>query len=169
MKLTYIIIFSLFAVVLTGCSDCESDYDEVGVTINDFAFRTGIKSEISQACVNTHKNTNCITAANNNISQYYGINLGFVVQCNNGKYRFDLQETIHTYYPMEKYKEKDDPFEKCYDYYVYDFFSNFHKSETPLEIKSIQVDEINDNIWYISIGGTCYQWDVTNSNFAVTK
>lgn len=169
MKLTYLIIFSLFSVMLTGCSDCESDYDAVGVTINDFAARTGITSMISQACADTHKNANCIAQTNNPSSEYYGTQQGFVVQCNNGQYKFDLQETIHAYFPMESYKEKDDPFEKCYDYWVYDFFSTAHKSEVPLPINSIQIDETDYNIWYVSIGGTCYQWNVANSNYAVTK
>lgn len=70
---------------------------------------------------------------------------------------------------MESYKEKDDPFEKCYDYLVYDFFSTAHKSEVPLPINSIQIDETDYNIWYVSIGGTYYQWNVANSNYAVTK
>ena len=137
--------------------------------LNDFAARTGITSMISQACADTHKNANCIAQTNNPSSEYYGTQQGFVVQCNNGQYKFDLQETIHAYFPMESYKEKDNPFEKCYDYWVYDFFSTAHKSEVPLPINSIQIDETDYNIWYISIGGTCYQWNVANSNYAVTK
>lgn len=70
---------------------------------------------------------------------------------------------------MESYKEKDDPFEKCYDYWVYDFFSTAHKSEWELSIDNVNIDSANANIWYVSIGGTCYQWNVTNSNYAITK
>ena len=42
MKRTYILIISLFLLLITGCSDCDSDYDTVGVRIDDFALRTGI-------------------------------------------------------------------------------------------------------------------------------
>lgn len=169
MKLVYFIIVSLFAAMLTGCSDYESDYDAVGVTISDFTARTSIVSKGSQSCVENHTNANCIAQTNNSSTEYAGLDKGFVVQCNDGQYKFDLQETIHAYFPMESYKTNDYQCNKCYDYWVYDFLSTTHKSETPLPIESIQIDEANDNIWYVSIDGACYQWDVTNSNYAVTK
>ena len=70
---------------------------------------------------------------------------------------------------MESYKEKDDLIEKCTNYWIYDFFSTVYKSERALSIDNVNVDAENANIWYVSIGGTCYQWDVTNSNYAVVK
>lgn len=147
MKRTYILIISLFLLLITGCSDCDSDYDTVGVRIDDFALRSG-------------KTT--------------GINKGFAIQCaninnNSSSYLFDLEQTIQLYFPMESYKEKDDLIEKCNNYWIYDFFSTVYKSERALSIDNVNVDAENANIWYVSIGGTCYQWDVTNSNYAVVK
>lgn len=49
------------------------------------------------------------------------------------------------------------------------FFSTVYKSGRALSIDNVNVDAENANIWYVSIGGTCYQWDVTNSNYAVVK
>ena len=169
MKRAYILIISLFLLLLAGCSDCDSDYDMVGVRIDDFASRTGITSILSQACGTAITNQDCITQLNNPGHDNYNIYQGFVVQCNNGQYKFDLEQTIQTYFPMESYEEKDDVFEKCTNYWVYDFFSTVHKSERALEINSVNVDADNANIWYVSIGGTCYQWDVTNTNYAVVK
>lgn len=169
MRLTYLIIFSLFAVMLTGCADCESDYDLVGVPIADFSARTGITNKLSQQCNTTVENANCITNLNNPSTEFYNTNQGFVVQCNNGQYMFDLQQTIRAHYPMESYKDKDDKFEKCNNFWVFDFFSNVYKSEVPLAINSVKVNETDANIWYVSIGGTCYEWDLTNSIYAVNK
>ncbi len=105
MKRTYILIISLFLLLITGCSDCDSDYDTVGVRIDDFALRSG-------------KTT--------------GINKGFAIQCaninnNSSSYLFDLEQTIQLYFPMESYKEKDDLIEKCNNYWIYDFFPQFIK------------------------------------------
>lgn len=167
MKAKLFVLLSLLVLSFSGCSDCESDYDAVGVTVDDFAARTGIVSTLSNQCSATHQNADCIAQTNNKSAKYL-FNQGFVVQCGT-EYKFDLQQTIQAYYPAEKYKEKDDPFEKCYDYWVYDFFSTVHKSQIPLEINSIQVDNASSNLWYVSVGGTCYQWDVSASNYAVTK
>lgn len=177
MRLIYILVFSLFTFVLTGCSDCESDYDAVGVTVSDFAARTGIEintniPEITACETSYGSHTSCVTKTNNPSHEMYGVNQGFTVQCaniNSSSYIFDLEQSIQTYFPMESYKEKDDPFEKCYDYWVYDFFAAAHKSERALSIDNVNIDAANPNIWYVSIGGTCYQWNVTNSNYAVVK
>lgn len=169
MRLTYLIIFSLFAVMLTGCADCEKDYDLAGVPLTDFSARTGISSILSQQCNTAVDNASCITNLNNPSTEFYNINQGFVVQCNNGQYKFDLQQTIRAHYPMESYKDKDDAFERCDNYWVFDFFSNIYKSEVPLAINSVKVNETNGNIWYVSIGGTCYEWNLANSIYAVDK
>lgn len=178
MKRTYILIISLFLLLISGCSDGDSDYDMVGVWIDDFASRTGITINTNipdiSVCSSTYvSNTNCSAKPNNQGSKSAGIYKGFAIQCanvgNSSSYIFDLEQTIQTYFPMESYKEKDDLIEKSTNYWVYDFFSTTHKSERALSIDNINIDAENANIWYVSIGGTCYQWDVTNSNYAVVK
>lgn len=179
MKRTYILIISLFLLLITGCSDCDSDYDTVGVRIDDFALRTGIVINTNipdiSVCNSTYvTNTNCNAKLNNQGGKTTGINKGFAIQCaninnNSSSYLFDLEQTIQLYFPMESYKEKDDLIEKCTNYWIYDFFSTVYKSERALSIDNVNVDAENANIWYVSIGGTCYQWDVTNSNYAVVK
>lgn len=178
MKRAYILIISLFLLLLAGCSDCDSDYDMVGVRIDNFAARTGIVINTNipdvSVCSSTYAtNTNCNAQLNNAGSKATSIYKGFAIQCANvgtsTSYVFDLEQTIQTYFPMESYEEKDDVFEKCTNYWVYDFFSTVHKSERALAINSVNVDADNANIWYVSIGGTCYQWDVTNTNYAVVK
>lgn len=91
------------------------------------------------------------------------MNQGFIIQT--GNYLFDLEKTIKTLFPQEGYK--DDKFEQCSDYYVYDFLADTHRSPKSLIINSINVDETNKNIWNIDIDGICYQWDVSRSQYAI--
>lgn len=162
-KFLLLFALSLSIMVIAGCADCnrESDYDLVGVTLNDFTTRANIKSTSSTSCSSITAHTDCI--ANPNNTNQYGVNKGFAVQC--GTRLFDLQQTIRTLFPMEAYKEEKH--EECYDYYVYDFIAASHRSITPHEIQGITVDSANMNMWYVTINGICYQWDVTGTTYAM--
>ena len=169
-KLLLLSSMSLFIIIFAGCADCEneSDYDYVGVTQNDFAARSQIKisnTQDVQKCSQTTNYNGC-TVNLTNPNKYGNINQGFTIQCSVG-YVFNLQETIHTLFPQEAYK--DDRFESCEDYYVYDFFANTHRSEIGLEIQSVNVDETDPNKWYVNVGGICYDWNVTDTQYAITK
>lgn len=161
-KLLLLSSMSLFIIIFAGCADCknESDYDLVGVTYDEFIAKSGIKSTLNaKGCENTTNHIDC--TANLNNANRYGVLQGFVIQCTDKK--FDLQETIHALFPQEAYK--DDKFESCNDYYVYDFIAATHRNPTPHEIQSISVDTIDKNLWNVKINGSCYQWDVTNTQY----
>ncbi len=161
IKKIFVISFILF--IYTGCSDCDSDYDLVGVTINDFRKISGIK--IEQICDNMSDHPNYKAQPNN--PNKYGQMQGFhIVNLSNKKF-FDLQETIHTLFPVESYKE--DKYEQCNDYYIYDFISQYNKSETAFPVKKITIDSTDPNHWCINIGGIDYQWDVTDTKYDISK
>lgn len=162
-KFLLLFALSLSIMIIAGCADCdrESDYDLVGVTLNDFTTRANIKSTSSTSCKSITAATDCI--ANPNNTNQYGVNRGFVVQC--GTKKFNLQQTINTLFPMEAYKEERH--EECYDYYVYDFIAASHRSATPYAIQSIIVSNTDKNLWYITIDGTCYEWNVTGTAYAM--
>lgn len=164
-KLLLLFSLSLFIMVIAGCADCnkESDYDLVGVTLNDFTARAGIKSEKNATACDNNTNAEGCSASLNNVSRY-GVNQGFVVHCNDNK-SFDLQQTIRALFPMEAYKE--DKFEDCNDYYVYDFIAATHRNPTPYAIQSISVNSTNKNLWNVKINGTCYQWDVSDTAYSM--
>lgn len=171
-KIMLLSLLSLFIMIIAGCADCthESDYDYVGITIKEFQTKSGIRivqeHNPSMNCTqNDTSITNCLSTLTNP-NEYGNLYRGFNIQCN-GEYNFNLQETIHTLFPQEAYK--DDKFESCEDYYVYDFFSNIKRSEIALQINSINIDSKDKNIWYVKIGGTCYQWDVTDTPYAISK
>lgn len=169
-KLLLLSSMSLFIIIFAGCADCEneSDYDYVGVTQNDFAVRSQIKisnAQDAQKCSQTTNYNGCIVNLTNP-NKYGNINQGFTIQCSAG-YVFNLQETIHTLFPQEAYK--DDKFESCNDYYVYDFLADYHRSPKSLVINSINVDETDNNIWNVEINGICYQWNVTDTQYAIPK
>lgn len=164
-KLLLLFSLSLFIMVIAGCADCnkESDYDLVGVTLNDFTARAGIKSTtMGGACGDNVTMPEGCTASTNNANRY-GLKQGFVIQCDTKL--FDLQQTIRALFPMEAYKE--DKFEDCNDYYVYDFIAATHRSPTPYEIKSINIDSTNKNLWNVDVNGICYQWDVSNTAYSM--
>ena len=164
-KLLLLSSMSLFIIIFAGCADCEneSDYDYVGVTLDEFLAKSGIKGTPSNGTCKANT-TQGVTAKPNNPSRA-GINQGFVIQA--GNYMFDLQKTIQALFPQEAHK--DDKFESCNDYYVYDFLADYHRSPKSLEINSINVDENYNNTWNVEINGICYQWDVTGTQYAIIK
>lgn len=162
-KVLHLFLLSFIIVMVAGCAeDCahESDYNLVGVKYNEFIARSGIISSTSAtACSNPSNPADCTASLNN--SNRYGALQGFVIQCNSSK--FDLQETIRALFPQEGYKE--DKYEQCSDYYVYDFLAATHRSPSPYIINSVSVDANNKNLWNVQINGTCYQWDVSNTQY----
>lgn len=161
-KIMLLSLLSLFIMIIAGCADCthESDYDYVGVTFDKFIEKSGITYEPSSECDSTlPENISCSADLNN--TNKYGVKQGFVITC--GNKRFDLQETIHTLFPQEAYK--DDRFESCEDYYVYDFIADRYRSEYPKPITSVKVDSTDPNIWYVSIDNTCNKWNVKNTPY----
>lgn len=170
-NILFLTSLSLFIVLFAGCADCnhESDYDYVGVTVSDFATRSQIKISNAQnasMCGQTSGSNYGCTINITNPNKYGSIMQGFTIQCNQG-YIFKLQDTIHALFPQEAYKE--DKFERCEDYYVYDFFSTATRNPIGLEIKSVNVDDTDPNKWYVNIGGVCYDWDVTGTQYAISK
>lgn len=162
-KVLHLVLLSLFIMMIAGCAeDCahESDYNLVGVTYDDFILKSGIKSTLNATACDTPSNPADCTASLSNASRF-GVMQGFIVQC--GSSKFELQQTIRTLYPQEGYKE--DKYEQCSDYYVYDFFAATHRSPTPYTINSISVDANNKNLWNVKVNGVCYQWDVTNTQY----
>ncbi len=166
-KLLYVLLLSLVTFIITGCEDCdhESDYDLVGVKIEDFAIRSKIK--ITQHLCHTDNITNDNYSAGLNNPSIYGKKQGFYVANKLDNKTFDLQKTIHQLFPMEAYK--DDKYEQCNDYFIYDFFSQYHRSERPLYIDNITVNGSNPDVWCVTIGGEKYGWDLTNSPYKITK
>ena len=165
-KIMLLSLLSLFIMIIAGCADCthERDYDYVGVTFNDFMSKSGITYESSNECSSALlENTSCTAVLNN--TNKYGIKQGFVITC--GNKRFNLQETIHTLFPQEAYK--DDKFESCEDYYVYDFIADRHRSEYPEAITSVKVNSTDPNIWYVSIDNICNQWNVSGTPYDMSK
>lgn len=162
-KFMYLLMTALLLLTISGCADCnhESDYDYVGVSVEQYTTKAKILSSIAgiNLC-NNSQNQNC-TVTQSGITN-------FAITCKNPtNYNFNLKDSIHKLFPMEAYK--DDKFEQCEDYYVYDFLSTspIPKPEYPARLGKVSIDNTNPNFWYVTIEGSCYKWDMTNSLYKV--
>lgn len=161
-KFMYLLMTALLLLTISGCADCnhESDYDYVGVSVDQYTTKANIKSVKSALCsTQTNSNTECAVSPNS-------YKTDFTVSCSKYNYNYNLKDSIHKLFPMEAYK--DDKFEQCEDYYVYDFLSYIPKTERSSTINDIKINSQDPNLWYVIIDGSCYEWDMTNSLYKVT-
>lgn len=160
-KFIYLLMTALLLLTISGCADCnhESDYDYVGVSVEQYTTKAKIKSVQLALCSNQiDTNKECAVQLNS-------YQRDFTVSCKKHNYNYNLKDSIHKLFPMEEYKE--DKFEQCKDYYVYDFLSYIPKTEKPSTINELKINSQDPNLWYVTIDGSCYEWDMTHSLYKV--